>query len=78
MTETLLHAAYSKLLIKVNRMRAAQIDYFNARKSGYSAGTELSTAKRLEHEVDKLVKTEPDYSRGDCTAQKGYCSQAIF
>lgn len=53
MTYDDLKKKHELLLEKVRRMRALQIDYFK-----YRASSDLDRAKRLEREVDYLVKVE--------------------
>lgn len=44
-----------KIASKAAEMRAAQRAYFAASRAGAFRGDELSTSKRLERELDKLL-----------------------
>lgn len=53
MTQEELQRKYDTLFEKVRRMRGHQKEYFK-----YRTGKDLETAKRIERELDQLIKVE--------------------
>lgn len=53
MTQEELQKKYDRLFDKVRQMRGHQKEYFK-----YRAGSDLDKAKRLEKDVDQMIKDE--------------------